>query len=58
MKPRLLVLDDEQRMVDILAMVLHLGPMGVFLAIPITELAVIISSYLVFRKGNWKKVKI
>jgi Na+-driven multidrug efflux pump len=35
-----------------------LGPLGVFMAIPITELAVIISSYLLFRKGRWKKVKI
>ncbi|MDO6433434.1 MATE family efflux transporter [Flavitalea sp. BT771] len=42
----------------ILAMALHLGPLGVFIAIPVTELAVIISSYLIFRKGNWKKVKI
>jgi putative MATE family efflux protein len=42
----------------ILAVVLKVGPMGVFAAIPITELAVIISSYLLFRKGKWKKVKI
>lgn len=42
----------------ILAIVYGLGPLGVFLAIPITELAVIISSYLIFRKGAWKKVKI
>jgi len=42
----------------ILAVVLHLGPMGVFIAIPVTELAVIIWSYLLFRKGLWKKVKI
>jgi Na+-driven multidrug efflux pump len=42
----------------ILAVVLHLGPEGVFIAIPVTELAVIISSYLMFRKGKWKKVKI
>jgi Na+-driven multidrug efflux pump len=42
----------------ILAIVYGLGPLGVFMAIPITELAVIISSYLLFRKGRWKKVKI
>jgi len=42
----------------ILAIVYKLGPLGVFLAIPITEAAVIIVSYLLFRKGRWKKVKI
>lgn len=42
----------------ILAVVLDFGPLGVFLAIPITEVAVIISSYLIFKKGRWKKVKI
>jgi len=42
----------------VLAIVYKLGPLGVFLAIPITEAAVIISSYLMFRKGAWKKVKI
>lgn len=42
----------------ILAIIVGLGPLGVFLAIPITETAVIISSYLIFKKGRWKKVKI
>jgi putative MATE family efflux protein len=42
----------------ILAVVIRLGPLGVFVAIPVTETAVIASSYLLFRKGNWKKVKI
>ena len=42
----------------ILAVVLGLGPLGVFIAIPVTEAAVIISSYLLFRKGRWKRVKI
>jgi len=42
----------------ILAIMVGLGPLGVFLAIPITETAVIISSYLIFKKGRWKKVKI
>lgn len=42
----------------ILAILYKLGPLGVFLAIPITEAAVIITSYLLFRKGKWKKVKI
>lgn len=42
----------------VLAIVMGIGPLGVFLAIPITEVAVLISSYLIFRKGAWKKVKI
>lgn len=42
----------------ILAVVLDMGPLGLFVAIPITETAVTASSYLLFRKGAWKKVKI
>ena len=42
----------------VLAIVLGIGPLGVFVAIPVTELAVIISSYLLFRKGAWKKINI
>jgi putative MATE family efflux protein len=41
-----------------LAVVLDMGPLGLFLAIPITEAAVTAASYLLFRKGAWKKVKI
>lgn len=41
-----------------LAVVLDMGPLGLFLAIPITETAVAASSYLLFRKGAWKRVKI
>jgi len=42
----------------ILSVVLDLGPLGLFVAIPVTETAVTASSYLLFRKGAWKKVKI
>jgi len=35
-----------------------MGPLGLFVAIPVTETAVTIASYLIFRKGAWKKVKI
>lgn len=42
----------------VLAIVTGIGPLGVFVAIPITELAVLISSYLFFRKGAWKKINI
>lgn len=42
----------------ILAVVMNMGPLGLFLAIPITETAVTAASYLLFRRGTWKKVKI
>lgn len=42
----------------VLSVVLGMGPLGLFLAIPITETAVTAASYLLFRKGSWKKVKI
>jgi len=42
----------------VLSVVFGLGPLGVFLAIPITEAGVLASSYLLFRKGAWKRVKI
>ena len=41
-----------------LAVILDLGPTGVFLAILLTEVMVTIVSYLIFRKGRWKKVKV
>jgi putative MATE family efflux protein len=42
----------------VLAITLGLGPMGVFLAIPIAETAIAIAGIILFRKGKWKKVKI
>ncbi|WP_018611470.1 MATE family efflux transporter [Segetibacter koreensis] len=41
-----------------LAIYLNLGPKGVFLAIVIAETALTIASYLIFKKGFWKNVKI
>jgi Na+-driven multidrug efflux pump len=41
-----------------LAVIFDLGPTGVFLAILITEMFVTVVSYLIFKKGNWKKVKV
>jgi Na+-driven multidrug efflux pump len=34
------------------------GPAGVFTAIPVAETAITIVSFLIFRKGKWKLVKI
>ncbi len=42
----------------LLAVILDLGPTGVFLAILITEIAVTITSFILFKKGRWKKVKV
>jgi putative MATE family efflux protein len=41
-----------------LAIYLHSGPTGVFLAILIAETAITLGTFLIFRKGAWKKVKI
>ena len=42
----------------LLAIVLHFGPKGVFIAIVVTETCITITSVLLFRMGKWKLVKI
>jgi putative MATE family efflux protein len=42
----------------LLAVVLNLGPTGVFLAVLLAETAITIAGFIIFRKGRWKKVKI
>lgn len=42
----------------LLAIVLHFGPKGVFIAIVITETCITITSILLFKRGKWKLVKI
>lgn len=42
----------------VLAKTLNLGPLGVFIAIPISETAIAIAAYLMFKKGKWKLKKI
>ena len=42
----------------LLAVVLHFGPRGVFIAIVITETCITITSVLLFRRGKWKTIKI
>jgi putative MATE family efflux protein len=41
-----------------LAKVMHMGPTGVFIAIPVAETATAIAAYFVFQKGKWKQKKI
>ncbi|HTE26522.1 MATE family efflux transporter [Flavitalea sp.] len=42
----------------LLAIMLELGPTGVFIAIVIAEGAITLAGVIVFRKGRWKKIKI
>ncbi len=42
----------------LLAIVLHLGPEGVFFAILLSESAVSITGFILFKKGSWKKVSL
>lgn len=41
-----------------LAKWLHWGPTGAFVAIPVAETAIAIAAYVLFKRGNWKKVKV
>ncbi|MDB5252206.1 MAG: family efflux transporter [Flaviaesturariibacter sp.] len=42
----------------LLAKYMELGPLGVFIAIPVSETAITIASYILFRKGRWKTVAV
>lgn len=42
----------------LLAIVFNLGPKGVFIAIVLAETGISIAGIILFKKGNWKKVKI
>lgn len=42
----------------LLAKYLELGPLGVFIAIPVSETVICLMSYIVFRKGAWKAIKV
>jgi Na+-driven multidrug efflux pump len=39
-------------------MIFHLGPIGAFIAVPVAETAIAIAAYIIFKKGNWKQVKV
>lgn len=41
-----------------LSTLLRLGPLGVFIAIPLAETGISICAYIWFRKGKWKTVKV
>lgn len=42
----------------VLAKVFELGPVGVFIAIPVSETAITIASIILFRRGKWKAIKV
>lgn len=41
-----------------LAKTLKMGPEGVFIAIPVAETSITIASYILFKRGKWKEVKV
>ncbi len=42
----------------VLAKVFDMGPLGVFIAIPVSETAISIAAYILFKKGKWKLKKV
>ncbi|RYY53663.1 MAG: MATE family efflux transporter [Chitinophagaceae bacterium] len=42
----------------LMSVVANMGPTGVFIAIPVTETLITIVSFLLFRRGKWKTVKL
>jgi len=42
----------------IMARTFDMGPTGVFIAIPVSETAITITAYILFRKGKWKTVAV
>ena len=42
----------------LLARFFGLGPLGVFIAIPVAETAITAAAFVLFRQGRWKQVKV
>lgn len=42
----------------LLAKTFGMGPLGVFIAIPVAETAITVAAYILFKKGKWKHKKI
>lgn len=42
----------------LLAVTWNMGPLGVFLAIPIAETSIAIVAYIIFKRGTWKSKKV
>lgn len=41
-----------------LAKYLNMGPEGVFIAIPVTEISITIAAYVLFKRGRWKRIEV
>jgi Na+-driven multidrug efflux pump len=37
---------------------MELGPLGVFIAIPVAESTITIVSFVLFKRGKWKTIKV
>ena len=42
----------------LLARQYNMGPTGVFIAIPVSETAITIAGYVLFKKGRWKRIQV
>jgi putative MATE family efflux protein len=42
----------------LLAKFLQMGPVGVFISIPVAETVIAIVAYILFKRGKWKRVKV
>jgi Na+-driven multidrug efflux pump len=42
----------------LLAKYFNMGPTGVFIAIPISETAITVAAYILFKRGRWKTVQV
>ncbi|MCY1530805.1 hypothetical protein D9M68_660110 [compost metagenome] len=41
-----------------LAKYLAMGPVGVFIAIPVSEVGITIAAFILFKRGKWKKTMV
>ena len=42
----------------LLAVILKMGPLGVFIAIPVAETSITIAAYFLFKRGKWKTIQV
>jgi Na+-driven multidrug efflux pump len=42
----------------LIALYFAMGPIGVFIAIPVAETAITVAAYVLFKKGKWKTVSV
>ena len=42
----------------LLAKTFEMGPTGVFIAVPVAEVIVTITTFILFKKGRWKRIKV